>query len=143
MVRLPARGTALTCTRPHRPPTMGSGATVALRRGRRTDVVIDESTIREAVQLLLRAAPGSKVILFGSHARGRAGPDSDLDFLVVEPRLSSRREEAVRLRDVLRPIRIPADVLVVSEETFRRWSDTPGTVLYEAAHGGRVFDAVT
>lgn len=26
-----------------------------------------------------------KVILFGSHARGEAGPDSDLDLLVVVP----------------------------------------------------------
>ena len=71
-----------------------------------------------------------------------AGPDSDLDFLVVEPSVVSRREEAVRLRDVLRPLRIPVDVLVVSEKTFRAWSDTPGTVLYVAAHEGRVFDAV-
>jgi predicted nucleotidyltransferase len=104
--------------------------------------VIDERTIARAAEMLLRAAPGSKVILFGSHARGQAGPDSDLDFVVVEPRVTSRREEAVRLRDVLRPLRIPVDILVISEETFRTWSDTPGTVVYEAAHEGRVFDAV-
>jgi predicted nucleotidyltransferase len=104
--------------------------------------MIDEETIAEAARLLLRAAPGSRAILFGSHARGHAGPERDLDFLVVEPVVVSRREEAVRLRDVLRPLRIPVDVLVVSEETFRGWRDTPGTVLYEAAHEGRVFDAV-
>jgi hypothetical protein len=48
----------------------------------------------------------------------------------------------VRLRDVLRPLRVPADVIVVSEEVFRDWADTPGTVIYEAANEGRVFDAV-
>ena len=101
-----------------------------------------EETIIEAAQMLLRAAPGSRVILFGSYARGHPGPDSDLDFIVVEPSVRSRRDESVRLRDVLRPLRIPADVLVVSEKTFRDWSDTPGTVLYEAAQEGRVFDAV-
>jgi uncharacterized protein len=26
----------------------------------------------------------ARVLLFGSHARGDAGPDSDLDFLVIE-----------------------------------------------------------
>jgi predicted nucleotidyltransferase len=82
------------------------------------------------------------VILFGSYARGNPDPDSDLDFLVVEPEVTSRRRESVRLRDVLRPLRVPADVLVVSAETFEQWADTPGTVLYEAAQEGRVFDAV-
>ena len=101
--------------------------------------MIDEHTIAQAARLLLEAAPGSTVILFGSHARGQAGPDSDLDFLVVEPKVASRRQEAVRLRDVLRPLRVPADGLVVSEGTFRGWSDMPGTVYYEASHQGRVF----
>ncbi len=74
------------------------------------------------------------------HARGEAGPESDLDFLVVEPHITATRSKQARLRDVLRPLRIPVDVLVVSEAAFRDWADTPGTVLYEAAHEGRVFN---
>jgi predicted nucleotidyltransferase len=105
--------------------------------------MIDETTIHRAATLLLEAAPRSRVILFGSHARGEAGPDSDLDFLVIEPHVEARRDEMVRLRDVLRPLRIPADVLVTSEENFRNWSDTPGTVFYEALREGRVFDATS
>lgn len=81
--------------------------------------MIDEQAISTAARMLLRAAPQSKVILFGSHARGEAGPDSDLDFLVVEPQVTARRSEQVRLRDVLRPLRIPVDVLVVSEADGR------------------------
>ena len=104
--------------------------------------MIDEETISRAVRLLLEAAPGSRVILFGSYARGQGGPDSDLDFLVVEPKVESRRSEMVRLRDVLRPLRIPVDVLVVSKEVFQEWRDTPNTVFYEAAREGRVFDEV-
>jgi predicted nucleotidyltransferase len=105
------------------------------------DVVIDQATIEQAVAILRRAAPGARIIVFGSHARGEARPGSDLDLLVVEPHVTARREEAVRLRDALRPLRIPVDVLVTSQATYERWAATPGTVYYEAAREGRVFDA--
>jgi HEPN domain-containing protein/predicted nucleotidyltransferase len=88
--------------------------------------MIGEETIETAVGLLLDAAPpGTEVILFGSHATGRAREDSDLDFLVVEPTLAGRRSEMVRLRQVLRPLGIPVDVLVVSRRAFESWRGLP------------------
>jgi uncharacterized protein len=103
--------------------------------------MIDESTINQAVELLRHAAPGSTIIVFGSCARGEITEDSDLDVLVVEPKVMSRHEEMVRLRKVLRPLGIPADVLVASKDTFEYWSDTPNTIYYEVAREGRVFHA--
>jgi len=106
----------------------------------RANFMIDQPTITEAIRLLLEASPaGSRVILFGSYARGDARQDSDLDFLIVEPRLSSRRSEMVRLRQVLRPMQIPVDVLVVSESAFESWKDTPNNVIFAAFKEGRVF----
>jgi len=93
------------------------------------------------VELLRQAAPGSIIIVFGSCARGQITEDSDLDVLVVEPTLTSRHEEMVRLSDVLRPLRIPVDVLVASKETFEYWADTPNTIYHEVAREGRVFHA--
>ena len=104
--------------------------------------VIDEKTINDAAGLLLRAAPGSKVILFGSYARGEARPDSDLDFLVVEPNVRNRLREMVRLTDVLRPLMLPVDVLVVSAASFDHWKDTPGTLAREATRKGRIYERV-
>jgi predicted nucleotidyltransferase len=103
--------------------------------------MIDEATIDKAVELLRQAAPGSTIIVFGSCARGAITEDSDLDVLVVEPTVTSRHEEMVRLSDVLRPLRIPVDVLVASKETFEYWADTPNTIYYQAAQEGRVFHA--
>ena len=100
--------------------------------------MISEERIQEAVRLLKEAAAPVKIILFGSYARGDISEHSDLDFLVVEKELKARRMEMVRLSRVLRPLRIPVDVLVASEKVFNEWADTPGTVLYEAAMEGRV-----
>jgi len=104
--------------------------------------VIDEATILKAVRLLLAASPGSQVIVFGSHARGQAGEASDLDLLVIEPEIKARRQEMVRLSDVLRPLSIPVDIVVISRKTFDEWAGTPGTIIYEAARQGRVYDQV-
>ena len=98
--------------------------------------------VEQAIKTLIEAAPpGASVIVFGSHARGNAGEQSDVDFLVVEPELpTGRRAEMVRLRQVLRPLRIPADVLVVSRRVFEEWKNTPNTVIFEAARQGKVYD---
>jgi predicted nucleotidyltransferase len=57
-----------------------------------------EELISEAGRRLAVAAPGARVVLFGSHARGDAGSESDLDFLVIESKVDSRHKEGARLR---------------------------------------------
>ena len=98
--------------------------------------MIPQATIQEAIGLLRKAADPVKIILFGSYATGKADENSVLDFLVVEKELKARRMEMVRLRRILRPLRIPVDIIVVSEQVFNEWADTPGTVIYEAALEG-------
>jgi len=100
--------------------------------------MISEQTITEAVQRLVAAAKPRKIILFGSYARGQAGEHSDLDLLVVEEGVDSRRREMVRLHDLLRPMRVPVDIVVVSAQAFREWQDVPGTVMHQAKTEGRV-----
>lgn len=100
--------------------------------------MFDDAVIREAGRRILRAAPpGSKVILFGSHARGQAGEHSDLDFLVIEPEVADVVKESVRLRRTLRGLEVWADVIVRSEESVREWRDVYGTVINSALREGR------
>jgi uncharacterized protein len=80
----------------------------------------------------------SRVILFGSHARGDAAADSDLDFLVIERHVADRFGETVRLRRALRSLRLPVDVIVVSEAHVQEWGEVRNTMLHAALHEGRV-----
>jgi predicted nucleotidyltransferase len=100
--------------------------------------MIDQPTIDAAVKTLAQAAKPERIILFGSHARGDARDDSDVDLLVIEPAVPDRAREMVRLRRLLRPLRIPVDVLVFSSDEVSRWGSQPGSVLYFALREGRV-----
>jgi predicted nucleotidyltransferase len=93
--------------------------------------VLDSGTIIRTVKLLEQAAPQATVMVSGSYARGTATGKSDLDLLVVVPGPVARRIEAARLRAVLRPLEITADILVVTEQTFQHWLRTPGMITIE------------
>lgn len=100
---------------------------------------MDSIKLMLAVQALAQAAPqAEQIVLFGSHARGDADEGSDFDFLVIEPVVENRAREMVRLRRALRPLRVPADILVYSREEVTRWGQQPGTALYWALKEGRV-----
>jgi uncharacterized protein len=101
--------------------------------------MVDDRLLNAAVQALALAAPhADQIVLFGSHARGEASAGSDYDFLVIEPEVTNRAEEMVRLRRALRPLRVAADILVYSREEVDRWGQQPGSALYWALKEGRV-----
>jgi uncharacterized protein len=115
--------------------TLGSSAMAERAR----DGAIGEHVIEEAGRRLAEAAGArSRVILFGSHARHAADARSDLDFLVIEPEVADRHQEMVRLRDALRGLLVPADVLVFSEREVEDWREVPNTVIHTALREGRV-----
>src|SRR6266511_1916043 len=84
--------------------------------------------IAEAAARLRAARPEATVILYGSHARGDARPDSDVDFLMVYPQKpASAIREMVELTDLLRPLRLRAEVLVASLQRLKESAAVPGT----------------
>ena len=78
-----------------------------------------------------------RIILFGSHARGDAGPDSDVDLLVVMGVVGSKREKQIELRRSVHDIRIPKDIILVTPEELERQKDISGTVVRPAMREGR------
>ncbi len=97
--------------------------------------------IKRMVQRIVRRFHPERVILFGSHARGEAGPDSDVDLLVVMPVEGSRREKAIEIRVALSDVRVPTDIIVTTPEEFAWRQEVVGTIEYPAVKEGKVLYA--
>ena len=79
-----------------------------------------------------------RVILFGSYARGDAGPKSDVDLLVVFSDVSNKRKAAVEIRRTLVDFPVGKDIIVTTPAEIGRRGDLVGTVLRPALREGRV-----
>ena len=99
--------------------------------------------VAQMTGVLIQAAQPKRIILFGSQARGDADKDSDFDIMVVEEKPADRFAEMVRLNRLIRSFDIAVDLLVVSDEKFQYWRDTPGNVCYEAASEGQILYEAT
>ena len=77
--------------------------------------MISGEQIQQAVERLVAAANPSKVILFGSYARGDATEDSDLDLMVIEQEVRNAGDEMIRLHRAVGDVGIGVDVLVYSD----------------------------
>ena len=102
-----------------------------------------EKLIQQMVKRIVSQFKPEKVILFGSHARGTAGPDSDVDLLVVMPVHGSKLKTAVRVSSALHDIRLPMDVIVSDPSEFEWRKDVVGTIEWPATHEGKVLYAKT
>ncbi len=78
-----------------------------------------------------------KIILFGSAARGNAGPNSDLDLLVVMPDGIHRRRTAQRLYSELSSVGVPFDLVVATVSDLAAHRDNPGLIYQTALKEGR------
>jgi uncharacterized protein len=97
-----------------------------------------EGLIAEAGRRLAAAAPDADIILFGSRARGEAGPDSDLDLLVIEPDFARRGEEYARLRKELRGLGVAIDLVIYRRCEVDEMHAVWGSLLHCARVEGRV-----
>jgi predicted nucleotidyltransferase len=98
--------------------------------------------IETMVRTIVRETDPDTVILFGSHARGDARPDSDVDLLIVEREpfnaQRSRRGETARLYLALRKLAVPKDLLLYSRDEFERLKDSAHHVVGRARREGKV-----
>lgn len=106
-------------------------------------ILLTSSQIKRIARTIVRnaTAPVSRIVLFGSYARGEARLTSDLDLLVVEATepLATYRETSY-LRGLL-DVPVAVDLLVTTDEEWSDWKDEFGSVYYDAEQEGKVLYA--
>jgi predicted nucleotidyltransferase len=95
------------------------------------DSLVEKVTSRIASEL----AP-EKIILFGSRARGDAGPDSDIDLLIIYDGPMSKREVKLFVQRLFPERDFSMDVFVLSSDEYARQQNVVSTVGRAAAISG-------
>ncbi|NUN95301.1 MAG: nucleotidyltransferase domain-containing protein [Candidatus Omnitrophica bacterium] len=100
--------------------------------------MIDEGLLRHITDTIVEGLRPHRVVLFGSHAKGNAGSQSDIDlFIEMDSPLSPpRRALQVNRLFGLRPWSM--DIVVYTPEEVARYRDTPGTLISEVEATGIV-----
>jgi predicted nucleotidyltransferase len=97
-----------------------------------------QAAITEIARRISEGFDPDRIILFGSYARGTAGPDSDADLLVVMDVEGSKRDKATEIDMALAGIPIPTDVIVVTPKDVEKYRNCAGNIIHEAMAEGKV-----
>jgi len=102
---------------------------------------IDQDMIDEIIDRITALLPVDRIILFGSAATCEFGEDSDLDLLLLIPDGENSRPISIRVRDALRGLGLPVDIVVMSTDRFEETKDIIGGVAHPAnAYGEVLYD---
>lgn len=79
-----------------------------------------------------------QIFLFGSYAEGRQTDDSDVDLVVVMKSDLAPHQRNVAVKRLFPRRKFSLDAFVYTPEEFEKYKDVPGTIVYTAAHEGRL-----
>jgi uncharacterized protein len=95
--------------------------------------------IEQVVHRIAERFSPERIILFGSHARGDAREDSDIDLLVLFTEVDDPRARAAQLYAALIGCsELPKDIVVSTTARFERYRNVANTVYWPASREGRV-----
>lgn len=80
----------------------------------------------------------TRIVLFGSRARGDAREFSDVDLLVVMNDVPNKRESAITIMKLLSDLPVSKDIIVSSVDEVAIRQQIVGTIEYEAFLEGKV-----
>jgi len=100
--------------------------------------MISREQVQQVVERLAERLSPEKIILFGSHARGDAREDSDIDPLVVADTDLPVRSRFPAVRRLLADFPAAFDIFWKTPAEYRRWRNVVNHVVYFAERYGRV-----
>jgi predicted nucleotidyltransferase len=98
----------------------------------------EADALDEIVRRIVAIAAPERIVLFGSAARGEAGPNSDLDLLVIKAGQYHRGRMTEEIYMSLIGVGQAVDVVVVTPEDVERYRASHAMVIAPALREGRV-----
>jgi predicted nucleotidyltransferase len=102
----------------------------------------DVTRLQDGLAALIAQPPVQALVLFGSHARGDACIDSDLDLAVIcrEPSLTpaEKTQRSWAYRQLLGPLGCGVDLVVVGANDAQRLAGSRWHVMGDVAREGKV-----
>jgi len=103
---------------------------------------IEDAKLAEIVRRLVDSYQPEEIYLFGSVARGQAGPDSDYDLLVIVPDSAAPERRRSRLAyETLRGTGVAADVVVWTRSRFNSRTHLRASLPATVLRGGKLLHA--
>jgi predicted nucleotidyltransferase len=103
---------------------------------------VDENTLQEIVRRLVAEFQPEAILLFGSHAWGSPGEDSDLDLLVVVSESTERpAARGTRGYKAVGDIMVPMDILVHTRAEVEPHRAIHGSLVCRILEEGKVLYA--
>jgi uncharacterized protein len=100
-------------------------------------MTLSNDLIIELVRRIVETSHPLRIILFGSSARGDAGPRSDIDLLIEVPDGTHRRRTAQAIYRSLSGYPIPVDVVVATTSDINKYRDSAGLIYRVVLHEGK------
>lgn len=98
---------------------------------------VTQDKIQEVAQKIAREFKPEKIILFGSYAWGKPGPDSDVDLFVIK-KTKSTRELARKISRTIFPRPFSLDLIVYRPEQIERRKNLGDFFINEIINNGKV-----
>ena len=100
--------------------------------------MLHEPLLDHVTKTIVNRFHPKRIMVFGSHARGDAGPDSDLDLFLEMDTPCRPPDRAIEVSEVFGLRSWPMDIVVYTPEEVRRLRHVNGTLLSVIEKEGKV-----